>query len=576
MEVDGGFCSAAAAFRGTEEYAAAFDLEVWKAQQQARLQSELSGERARLQREAAAEIRKKEGQRLGELDVFRRELEEIAARLRLREEALQKRISQFEAREAVFETRRVKVAEQHEQHLMSLEGRTRRQLEESMARQDVLKSQLKERDGTITFLEGKLRAAESEYDTLQRCMARTVAKDDRARVNALEEQLSAANTALMGLQLQLKERESELAVTRKERDQLEKASKLYKDQLHQLTRRYSELQEKCHQRERMLLDEERHNLEEAKRQHELLALQCGSKRAEIHRYDLLGYQVVENIASKGVKDKFTSYGGKGCVDDYNALVKELQSEVARGLHDLRRVGKRKEKQLATKDTTTSRQRLVYAEVAPCHQTETPFCTKNTASAMARGKEASVEHMRHRRHDVKRDQSYHDDVGNLSLSSLTHRESDGRRESTEPYNPSLVDVPLAREGEESDVDVSSSYCYAEVESWATDGEGRPLVQKEEDVAATDSATNALPPLAPAVHAQSQPSPPLPEDFVQALGAPPPPASQESTRDEMMAFVEKLRANKQKLLESGAYAEDDVLVKEMSDKIALYEDFLLRRF
>ncbi|KEG10506.1 hypothetical protein DQ04_03631030 [Trypanosoma grayi] len=578
MEDENELWSTAAVFRGTEEYAAAFNLEVWKAQQQSRMRSELGEEKARLQKTIAAEVRKREEQRLAELDAFRQELEQLARRLQLREDVLQRRTSQFEAREAVFEERRVKVAEQHERHLVALEDRTRRQLEEAVVQQDTLKAELRERDGRIVRLEERLRAAESEYDTLQRCMARTVADDeDKARASRLEEQLATANATLMGLQVQLKEREAELALTRKERDQLERASKLYKEQLGQLAQRYSDLQQQWHHRERVLLEDDRHRLEEAKRRHELAVRQAGSGAKGVHGYELLRQQVAENIAPRALRDAVSTRGGAGTEDDYHALLKELQGDVAKGLHELKGKGKKS-------TSKPSRQRLVYAEVAPRRHAEELPRKRHTDPAVATITTATVGGTQRKPHNVARATAPHDETITSTLSSLSQRESDGRRESTEPYTSPLEDRPLANE--EAEVDMSSSYCYAEVESWATDGEEHralprdatsylpPLVPTTSDIKLEFPPP---PPLLPPPQQQQQQQPlPLPEDFVQASRAAPPPPSRDSTRAEMVAFVEKLQANKQKLLESGVYSESDTLLREMTDKIALYEDFLSKHF
>ncbi|RNF20652.1 uncharacterized protein Tco025E_03669 [Trypanosoma conorhini] len=539
MEADADLGSVAAAFRGTEEYAAAFDLEVWKAQQQARLRSELGEEKTRLRREVAAEVRKKEEERLGELDAFRRELEQVAQRLQLREETLQRRISQFEAREAVFEARRVKVAEQHEQHLLAVESRTRRQLEEAVVREGLLQAQAREREGTVARLEERLRAAENEHDTLQRYLARTVADDkEKARVARLEEESAAANAAVAALQLKLKEREAELAAARKERDQFEAAAKQCRDQLGQLSRRYSELQQQWQQRERALLDAEHRRLDEAKRRQQLLALEAGGGAGgDVHRCDLLGFQVAEGATR-----------GSAGADPTAAFLKELQAEVAQGLRELRGKEKKKGSRAKAGGVAPAGPRLVYAEVSqPHHGGAHSSHVSGSARAAAGG-----------------------DAVNTTLSSLTQRGSEGQPESGEPPHGPLQDRPEAEGGEEEDgVDVSSSYCYADVESWIAEREERRGVPRE--AVGDDLTRGPLPPLPPAAAA-----PPLPEDFLQASRAALPPASRESAREEMMAFVKKLRTNKQRLLESGVYTEDDTLLKEMTDKIALYEDFLLRHF
>ncbi|CCD17724.1 unnamed protein product, partial [Trypanosoma congolense IL3000] len=330
---------AAAAFRGTEEYAAAFDIEVWKAQQRARLRNEISEEKARLQRAVAEEVRKKEAQRISELDSLQQELQQLARRLQLREEALQKRISQFEVREAIFEDRRVKVAEQHEQHLLSLETRTRRQREEASAQVDVLRSQLVERDRAIALLEERLAASEAEYDKLQRCMSRIAAdEEDKSRVSALEEQLSAANSAMDKLQLSLKERDTELAFVSRERDELKRSCELYKDQLHEIAKRYSQLQQQCYRQERRELQKERSHIEDIRKQQVIAGRHMGVRSTNVHRYDLLSSLVAEQIASRKSKNTLpTGCDDSGC----QTLLRELKSDVVKAAQLLEPNGKRK-------------------------------------------------------------------------------------------------------------------------------------------------------------------------------------------------------------------------------------------
>ncbi|ORC87071.1 uncharacterized protein TM35_000242210 [Trypanosoma theileri] len=578
--------SAVAAFRGTEEYAAAFDLEVWKAQQRARLREEMSEERREKEK-----VKKKEKSReeLSELEGLRAELVALAGRLRRREEALQRRVAAFEAREAAADGRRVRVAEQHERHLLAVEARARRQLEEAAVQQEELRAQLRERERTVAHLEERRRAVESEYDSLQRCLARNLTEDeDKARVRVLEEQLATANAAVMKLQLRLKERESELMSVQKERDQLVETSKLYKDQLTQLTQRYGELQEQWHSREQALLEEERRRLEEDKRRHQLASFHLGNEGRTVHRYELLSQQAAENLVTKATRE--ISLTPTGYKDDYRTLLKELQSEVAKELGDMNTKG--------NKVTTKPKQRLVYAEVNPQKDKGRTISRniedearrrRKKGTATTRKREAIQQPMGNGAHEAVSIAISTDDITSPTLSSLSHREVDFRREPTEPYRSPLEERPLQHEVMEGDdeIDVSSSYCYAEIESCLTEEEERNVLPK--NIVGSEGAVDQLPPLAPtgatsgatsvldvSYDTKLQPPPPLPEDFVQASRALPPPPSRESTRAEMIAFVEKLRANKQKLLDSGVYSEGDTLLREMGEKIALYEDFLARHF
>ncbi|KAH9600401.1 hypothetical protein LSM04_008118 [Trypanosoma melophagium] len=583
--------SAMAAFRGTEEYAAAFDLEVWKAQQRARLREELSEQRRETEKGKGTET-KKGREELSELDGLRAELVSLAGRLRRREEALQRRVAAFEAREAAADERRVRVAEQHERHLLAVEARARRQLEEEAVQQEELRAQLREQERVVAHLEERRRAVESEYDALQRCLARNLTEDeDKARVRVLEEQLATANTAVMKLQLRLKERESEMISVQKERDQLEQTSKLYKDQLTQLTRRYAELQEQWHAREQTLLEEERRRLEEDKRRHQLASFHLGNEARTVHRYELISQQAAENLVTKTTREM--TLIPTGYKDEYRTLLKELQVDVAKGLGDMNSKG--------NEITSKPKQRLVYAEVRPQREEEKTI-SHNIEDAARRRKRREktttttrrtsegVQPMSRKPHEAVSMAISTDDIASSTLSSLSHRESDYHREPTEPYRSPLEDRPVKDELNEGDkeIDVSSSYCYAELDTCLSEDEEVNVIPKE--VVGSEGAMSQLPPLAPtsatsgatpvladvSYDARLQPPPPLPEDFLQASRALPPPPSRESTRAEMIAFVEKLRANKQKLLDSGVYGEGDTLLREMGDKIALYEDFLARHF
>ncbi|KAH8617843.1 hypothetical protein ERJ75_000336300 [Trypanosoma vivax] len=560
---------AAAAFRGTEEYAAVFDMEVWKAQQQAKLRSELSEEKARLQRKMAEDARRKEAQRMDELEALQQELQQLARRLQLREEALEKRISQFEAREAVFEDRRVKVAEQHEQHLQLLESRSRRQRDEAAVQIDILKTKLAERDRTVALLEEKLRASQNEYDQLQRYIASSMAaEEDKCKISRLEEELSSANDVMGKMQLGLKECDTELELLRKERDQLQNASKLYKDQLHQLARRYGELQSQWHQRERAVLEAERHQLEKAKRQQQLVS--GGGPwtgGGEVHRYDVLGSLTAGRLTEPSAKCATSMHAGGYAAD---SLLSELKRDVEEGLNKLCSTRKKKGA------TMSAECGVVCAEVLPDHKVDS--------------------HPQGRRSDTKV-ASPSSFAGANAASSFGCARADASLERSQvPYNCNAFRYEDAQpnsspvrkeddavskqvaEGLEDLLDLSSNYGYADVGSWVSDEEGHRGVPAPMSLT---EAHGSLPPLVPVretdVGTGGEPEQQSrPAGLAQTPHTDAPHTTQESTRSEMMAFVAKLQANRAKLLESGVYSADDTIVKEMTDKIALYEDFVSRYF
>ncbi|EAN79845.1 hypothetical protein, conserved [Trypanosoma brucei brucei TREU927] len=558
--MDEDMCVAAAAFRGTEEYAAVFDLEVWKAQQQARLRSEINEEKARLQKAVAEEVRKKEAQRISELDALQQELQQLARRLQVREEALHRRISQFEVREAAFEDRRVKVAEQHEQHLLSLETRTRRQREEAATQVDVLKAQLAERDRSVALLEERLSAAESEYDKLQRYVSRVSTSDeDTTRTDALEEQLCAANSAMAKLQLRLKERDSELALASRERDQLKRTCEVYKDQLYQLTKRYNHLQEQCCRRERMRLDEERRRIDDSKRRYGIVEPRMGMETRSPRCYDLLGTLVAGGTSTRRPGDALAH-------DDCTLLLHELKSDVEKGMQKFGRRGK-------GVTQTKRRQDLVFAEVVVRQDEEEPLHVEGGSDRVC-----PVAHGGPAVPDTELDTGYADDFANTTISSLSHREGENHGVAVSTFPGMPIEEGLGQ----TDVgDISSTYCYADIESWGSGDEEtrcRPIERKLRGDAAAD-----LPPLAPAPaisdsftdrSAAQHVSPP--REPMEGPGATSMVSTRDSTRGEMIAFVEKLQENRRKLLDSGVYREDDSIVKEMSDKIALYENFLSQNF
>lgn len=579
------------ALRETEEYAAAFDLEVWKAQQQLRYQAQLREAKESLERRLRAQMRETEGKRLAELEALRHDLEMMGRRLQAAEEAVAKRTAQLDAREAAFNARRVKVAEQHESYVSRAEERERRTREEAQLTQSSLQARLQEKDRMIVQLQERLTVAQNEYDLLRRRAARYLTEHTDTGGQKLRDQecaLALAHTQLAEAQRHLREKSAEAQRLAEDKANLQSQVREATRQLTIATRKYSQLSEASQTREWEHLRKEQEALEAAKR----------SRTLEVRREQV--YRSVPEAAASAHHASPTARAAAWSAGGGSA-------ESGDGLYDMiaalkREVGASLNAAAATRRSHSGGgggsarplpfrivERLPGAAPAPSAGPVRGGGVEPHSTTTSRGADASA-----------RTQSVESAMAETETSSVSAALSAIQR--VQP-SPSAESSPLpvggraaaARDAAAGDGDVvvdmgdtsmESYYPRAELQSWPHS----LLTERDEDphaVAPLPSArAGTLPPLAPelrgipdaaaAAIASSSPSAhlsPTPDDFVLSRAAPTTEASRaQAARRDMVAFVQQLKMNREKLLETGVYGEQDSVVREMGEKIRMYEAYL----
>lgn len=530
------------AIRLTDEYTAAFDLEVWKAQQQARFRAQLRQAKEKLERRIYAELANKDKSRLQELEHTRRDLEEIALRLEAAGEALQKRQAQLEARESAFEVRRVRVAEQHEVHLSRVEQRAQRVVEEAAVTQESLKAQLREKGIALTQMQERLLCAEKEYDMLQRRTAKVLSDreensgSDAALLREAEERLGKAAKAIQLLQSQLREHVDRVDRLGRERDTLLRQHHDSRMQIHELTGERNRLAKRCERCEAKML-----KLEE-----------------RMTSLALTSHQRQKECRGKLMERAETTRKASGRVEDDLLLdmLQDLKHEIA--------------DHMSGDDGGLSPAALTCPGVICETQSTSPELRcqpNNKATPTTADPYIVVEEIGGvRAPGVRR-----------TAATLQSNADSQRGQQQEQPSLSQPDANLSAES-------GGSYHYAEEKLWRSfqlEGSGNRDIPEGGAVLGEvndPSSENPLPPLAPQTAERGTASAsvdesgifPSPEDFTRAATVSSEDAA--TTRTEMEGFVHQLKVNRERLLETGVYSPGHPIVKEMTEKILLYEQYL----
>ncbi|CAD2218813.1 hypothetical protein ADEAN_000630600 [Angomonas deanei] len=469
--------SISALLGGSAGYGTAFDLEVWKSQQQARFRSQLTQAKEKLEKAIREEYAKKNSRDLAEMEKAKRELEETARQLQSAADVLKQRSIQFEQREEAFEARRVKVAEQHERHLVKVEERAQRMVDENQLLVADLKAQLREKDTMLLQKDEKLRVAESDYEMLRRKAAKLISESERGadgqKLRDIQCKLAAAEETNLELQKQLRMHLDDVERLQRKNTHLEKEMLNYRTQSEEWGRKYTALLEEWRAKESEYLEREREVVEEKRR--ELLR---SSRSADLARQLQIPHSALP-VSDNG---------------DLAQMLRDLQSEVVAGMREVK-----------SSHGAPTRQ-LVYAE-RPVQIKAAPVPRERPPSPPP-PEEPSVE---------------------------------------VEEQPRETPPPQA-------VEMSATSSYPPVEeSWLEGNEwGAPA---------------GLPPLAPP-HENSPLRPQDTEERGETLG----PADfarardgasdsgSRSTREEMINFVQQLKMNRQKLLDTGVYTESHAVVRE----------------
>ena len=164
---------AVAQLRDTPEYAALFDLDVWRVEQQRKLEAEWAAEKQR--RVAALEA--EHASRHAEVEAFREELEGMARHLQRTAEQVRLRQADLEQREAAFDQHRLRISQQHEEQVATVEARGRERLLEVQQASEMQAARVKERDAMLGDVTARLAATQRDYDSLQAAMLKVQGKE---------------------------------------------------------------------------------------------------------------------------------------------------------------------------------------------------------------------------------------------------------------------------------------------------------------------------------------------------------------------------------------------------------------
>ncbi|CBZ28573.1 conserved hypothetical protein [Leishmania mexicana MHOM/GT/2001/U1103] len=565
------------AIRATDEYAAAFDLEVWKAQQQLRYQAQLRQAKERLERRLGKEARESEKKKMAELERLRQELEAMGHRLQVASETLEKRTAQLDAREAAFNMKRVKVAEQHEAYVARAEEQARRTREEAQLAQSSLQARLQEKDRTILQLQERVSSAQQEYDLLRRRAARYLSEQNDTDGQRLREQecaLSLSQTQLAETQRQLREKSADVVRLAESQASLEQQLHELKRQLAIVTRKYHRLREECQTREWERLRKEQEALSPTKRGQSLHA-----HRLQQQQQQPLSALFAPTGFTNGDASTTAGNMANGVTerDDFYAMLIELKQEVAAGLAAVNRTSRPGPLPFT----------IVERPAGTLHSTAHDTGSHSQASPQARTCATSITAGESAGDPTTGLPSRQDTT--LETSSVSAVSRILQRKSPPPAQrrPQVGDsgAETSVVVDMGDTSIDSAYPPIDLQPWSTS-----MIADEEDGVASLPSVRAstLPPLAPAQRGLEEASPdtaspphisPTPEEFVLARDAPlsdtSSAAKSAAARRDMETFVHQLKMNREKLLETGVYSEDDQVVKEMGEKIRMYEQYLAQQ-
>jgi hypothetical protein len=345
--------------RGTEEYAAAFDLEVWKAEQRTQFEETNRVELERKRRALDVEFAQRDVARLEEVDALRRELEAMASRLHTTGKVLSKRITNQEKREEAYEARRLQHAAESEFHIHELESRHRRAMDEQFLKHESLASQLKERDLVAQQAHQRLTVLQQEYDALQRLVSRLQTREtsESATISELRSRSETMAGTIRELQSALESKNKSLEVLLGEKEELVAACRLYKTQVKDITNEYNRLASTVQAERERALTEEQERLASLARQSDLL-YRCGDQvqHQQLSPLSPSDYLARTFTATRGGAPLATFPTGSSPVGSHvsteigalRQLVDQLRNESARDEKAHRQKHERREKKVQRK------------------------------------------------------------------------------------------------------------------------------------------------------------------------------------------------------------------------------------
>ncbi|CAJ1028938.1 hypothetical protein, conserved [Leishmania lindenbergi] len=563
------------AIRTTDEYAAAFDLEVWKAQQQLQYQAQLRQAKERLERRLRKEARESEKKKMAELEQLRQELETMGHRLQVAGETLEKRTAQLDACEAAFNMKRVKVAEQHEAYVARAEEQVRRSREEAQISQSSLQARLQEKDRTIQQLQERVSSAQQEYDLLRRRAARYLTEQtdtDGQRLREQECAPSLAQTQLAEVQRQLREKSADVDRLAESKATLEQQLYEFKRQLAIVTRKYHRLCEEYQTREWERLRREQEALSTAKRGQVLQAHRLKQQKQTL----AASFLPIGFISSAAYTTAGNTTSNVAEQDDFYAMLTDLKQEVASGLAAINRTSCSGSLPFTVVERPAGALRST-AHDTSCHSQASPQSSMRAISVTVAESAGDSLTGAPSPQDPTLESSSVSGVSRISQTKPPPRTQQKLQVGASGAETNVV-VDMG------DTSIDSTYPPADFQPWSAS-----ILEGEEDGVAPLPSVRAgtLPPLAPAQRGLEEASPdtasphisPTPEEFVLAKDAPldhtSSAAKSAAARRDMEVFVHQLKMNREKLLETGVYSEDDHVVKEMREKIRMYEQYLTQQ-
>lgn len=580
--------------RETVEYEAAFDLELWKVEERKKFHAVLQREREAMISSLEQAYMKKDIDRLEDIDRIRRDLEGMGLRLQQAGAALQKRIASHEKREEAMNHRRRLLSEEHESHMQRMEARHRTALEENSLRQHQLEATIKERDSTIQQLQIRLTSSQKDYDTLQRAVAHMQSRE-RGSVETAAELTAAAEhlrQIAKGLQEKLDAKEAEIKVLVASRDRAVAECQEFKGKASRLSSKYKDLKAQClQQQEKWLASERERMLSEIQQSHRAPSFASAAQHFVFPPQSSTGPFLSE-------------------VQELRQLVVDLQQEESlRQSEERRQKKKSKPKKMKAAIEVPSVQPLLYVErpLPTAHMVRRD--TENiSVSTMSSTEEFSVQpedqHSRHSGADA--DETF-DDVSTAStypsvsfsqlLSSAGQAEDeDGvvtvqgsfhralRPHGTtatallSPFDPvtssqpgdSTNRTPSARDSLGSVFrSPAQSPFFPSAEGSAAHHHSsdviRPYVLPSASGQPLNNTTASLSTLRGSA-SDTKTSDGAPGEQEQQLGR------IEQSLPDLQKFLRQLKANRDRLVNSGVYEASDPLVMEMDSKIRTYHRYL----
>lgn len=590
--------------RESDEYAAAFDVEVWKAEQKRLFQETLRQELASRCRELELEYAEKDVRRLEDVDSLRRELESMAKRLQTAGASLQHRIANHEKREEAFEARRLRSAQEYEENLQNVQQRHRRQMEESLLRHEQLQTQLREKELSVQQAHQRLAVMQTEYDTLQRFATRlqTAEGEKQTAVSELRQKLEAIGETIKDLQRDNENKANRIVLLEADKNELIAACALYKKQVSEVTEAYNKLTDAVNEERRQLFVREREHVQTMKREHELRVAnetRFGVDERVLQQHLTLAAEIpaVHLTMGGGTSSARQQQGAPTSeIQELRRLVTTLQEET-RLEEKRRRRQERKHDEHKRRSHDSRKPVLLACGEYPSQPPPRPSPLRVTGDVGSVLYSNGPDHSQQLSLPLRGELRPADGplLGNVSVSTMsTHTTDDGHSSANNPCNPHNND-----NGNFSALTESTS--PQNTQTWGEEGEGRgewsthptgsTRLDHSLDTVSETSYTYVDPTVRSFEDSESRSS--LQVDFTRRANpaadvrsswessktasssaisnALPSMAAGDSLAD-IRTFVSRLQSNRDRLIDTGVYRSDDPLIVEMDHKIKTYRRYV----